>query len=265
MAGKHLWIALCTAIAFASAVAVVVLASNVRRAAWPAHVRALPPAPPPPIIHVGTWPIHDTKCNGDEACLLARYRDMRAMREAMEVGALEASLGEAFAGAGPLLAAISPPAGTAPSVAACNALSRAPVTIHAESLRRPQRDCYFACLDFNADADATTCVRDRGCAKEPVLDGEWRLAIIVPRLACLALLQAPAPPLCAGLPEMVDEQRPPRACNPQQLCAAGGNAVPSTLEPFVLPPNDNCASRPTQWSCAAIVTHFPRAACQYGN
>ena len=140
------------------------------------------------------------------------------------------------------------------------------MTVPGESLRRPQRDCYFMCLDIpTSEADVTDCVRRSNCANEPVLDGEWRLLSVVPRLGCLAQLREAAPPMCAGLPETVDEPKVPRACSPRQLCERGSDAVPSGIEPFVQAPHHDCALRPAQWSCTEIVMHFPRAACQYGT
>ncbi len=268
----YVWVVVCAALIGAGIVAAVMMQARVRRSVWPAYVQALPVPARQPIVHSPGWPVHDTTCHGDEACLLARYRNAHAERQAMEVGALEVSLGEALAGAGPLLAAISPPAGTTPSVAACNSLSNTPVTVPGESLRRPQRDCYFMCLDSSlfgsqaSEADVTDCVRRNKCASEPVLDGEWRLLSVVPRLGCLAQLrEPPPPPFCAGLPETVDEERAPRACSPQQLCAHGVDMVPSGIEPFVQAPHHKCALRPAQWSCTEITMHFPRAACQFGN
>lgn len=268
---RYVWVVVWAALAIGCVAVAVTFNTRLRSSVWPSYVKRLPPpvTPPEPIVHSEGWPILDSECEGDEACLLARYRDARRHREAMEVGGLEAALGEAFAGAGPLFAAITPPGGVA-SVEACNRLSNVAVTVSRESLQRPQRDCYLGCLSSLSDLDdhdAVACVRDQGCAKKPVLDGEWALNRIVPRLGCLAMLapnHAAVRPDCAQLPEMTDVPGPLRACSPRQLCATGGSAAPATMEPYILTPHHDCNLRPARWSCREIVNDFPRAACQHG-
>lgn len=213
-------------------------------------------------VPVPVWPVFDARCNGNEVCLLERYRAAHVRLIGMEVGGLEVLLGEALAGAAGMHAAITPPDGR-PSVEACNKLSREPVTVASETLRRPQRDCFFECL--RGSQDALECARAHGCARLPVLDGGWDLVQIVPRLGCLASLAATTSARCMKLEESTDQPGTTTSCEPRRMCKQGASEVPDQMRPFVIAGATDCATRPATWWCQERRLTFPRAACQYGS
>jgi hypothetical protein len=206
------------------------------------------------------WPIFsDNRC--DDACLLARYQRSWMHLQGMEVGGLEMMLGEALAGQGLLHAAITPPGG-AFTVAACEAMSQDPIDVVTESLYRPQRDCYYACM---SKTDPAECVRDNACAELPEIDGDWTSTRLSPRLGCLARIATPMKQKCQALEVATGSAGRTKVCSPRKACRDGSATLDPQVAPYATQPDTACDWLPLSWWCTEIHMEYPRAQCQYGR
>jgi hypothetical protein len=206
------------------------------------------------------WPIFsDGRC--DTACLLARYERQWMRLQGMEVGGLEVLLGEALAGQGLLLAAITPRGG-AFTVAACEAMPQDPIAVVTESLYRPQRDCYYACM---TKTDRAECVRDNACAELPEVDGAWTSTRFSPRLGCLARIETPVKQKCKALDVAIGSPGVTKACSPRKACRDGSATLDPQVAPYAAQRDTACDRLPLSWWCTEIHMEYPRAQCQYGR